>query len=362
MVTLTEFLNDDLFKLPLSYSGNYTQYLKKILIDGYYAKIEKLSDNDIDNDSFKFSLAFIKDNQKKFTNGLIKSVSNYLDGKPNEAYKELDKTIRGNGKRFDDILNYQEVEPNTDFYRMRIASPNNPLDKNEMFHIPFEKRGLVKTQRFSIPGFPSLYLGSSVYVCWEELGRPLRNQFQVVRINNSNPLKILDLSPISKIDMLNKSKMYRYFMTWPLIAACSIKVQNREDTFKPEYIIPQILLQWISNNREVDAVTYQTTNIDFKNVSTRGNLTNTVFPVLTNRNSGLCPELKRNFKITEPLSPELIDLVEGFGAVKWVSLDTHPLDIKVANLEIVKGKITKYSKSVFGELEEYLNETELKSI
>lgn len=362
MITLSSFLEDDLFQLPLRYSGDFSEYLEKILVDSYYAKIDKLTENNIDIESFEFPLNFIKENQKKFTTGLIKSVKKYLDGKPNEAYKELDRTIKGNGKRFDEILNYKTVESNTDFYRMRIASPNNPLDRSEMFHIPFEKRGLVKTQRFSISGFPSLYLGSAVYVCWEELGRPLRNQFQVVRVSNKKPLKVLDLSPITESEIQNNRKLYRYFMTWPLIAACSVKVQNREDTFKPEYIIPQMLLQWISNNREVDAVKYQTTNVDFKNVTTRGNLTNTVLPVGTNKKEGLCSELKDNFKITEPLSPELIDLVEGFGAPKWETLDTHPLDLKVSNLEIVKGKTTQYSKSVFGELEEHLNEMDLTDI
>ncbi len=33
----------------------------------------------------------------------------------------------------------------------------------EMSHIPFELNHLVSNERFSISGFPSLYMGSSVY-------------------------------------------------------------------------------------------------------------------------------------------------------------------------------------------------------
>lgn len=362
MITLADFLNDKLFKLPLKYSGDFPSYMENLLINDFYGKIDALNEQIIDNESFQFPLEFIKRTQNQFTKGLVESVKKYYEGKPNEAYKKFENTLRNDLKDFDEVLRFKDLPENTDFYRMRLASPNYPLEQKELFHIPFEKRGLVKSQRFSIPGFPSLYLGSSVYICWEELGRPLRNQFQVVRISNTEKIKILDLSPLQGDELLDNRKLYRYFMTWPLIAACSVKVINKDDTFKPEYIIPQILLQWIRNNHEIRGLTYQTTHIDFEKVSTRGNLTNTVFPVLSNRKSGLCPELKKMFQISEPLSPELLDLVEGFGALKWESLETDPLDLKISNLEIFKGKKTKYSKSVFGELEEYLNNSELKKL
>lgn len=362
MITLSDFLNDKLFELPLKYSGDFSTYLEKILIEDFYGKVERLEEKEIDRDSFQFPLDFIKRTQKQFTKGLVETVKKYYEGKPNEAYELFRNTLVNDLKNFDEVLSFKDLPLNTDFYRMRLASPNFPLERTDLFHIPFEKRGLVKSQRFSIPGFPSLYLGSSVYVCWEELGRPLRNQFQVVRMSNNETLKILDLSPLQGDDLLNKRKLYRYFMTWPLIAACSIKVKNMDDTYKPEYIIPQILLQWIRNNHDVKGLTYQTTHINFRNVSTRGNLSNTVFPVISNKKTGLCPELVRIFQISEPLSPELLDIVEGFHSLKWGSIEVDPLDIKIRNLEIVKGKHSLYSTTVLGELEQHLNNSELKKL
>ncbi|MBD5023261.1 hypothetical protein GUF51_00710, partial [Xanthomonas citri pv. citri] len=35
------------------------------------------------------------------------------------------------------------------------------------------------------------------------------------------------------------------FMTWILISACLIRVKKQKDIFKPEYIIPQFLLEWV---------------------------------------------------------------------------------------------------------------------
>ena len=56
-------------------------------------------------------------------------------------------------------------------YKARAAESNYRFSQNEMFHIPYEKRNKIGNQRFSVTGLPCLYLGSSSYICWEELGR-----------------------------------------------------------------------------------------------------------------------------------------------------------------------------------------------
>ena len=96
----------------------------------------------------------------------------YYDGKPYKAYHSLEDGLLSDLKDFYEVLNIRNFWPRENFYRIRIHKENFPIAIDNFFHIPFEKRGLVKTQRFSIPGFPSLYLGSSIYLCWEELNRP----------------------------------------------------------------------------------------------------------------------------------------------------------------------------------------------
>ncbi|MFC0878119.1 hypothetical protein ACE01N_16095 [Saccharicrinis sp. FJH2] len=364
MTTLNEFLKNDIFKLPLNYSGDFQKFLKDLLVNKFLTKIETLKEEELDSNSFMYPIDFIKETQRKFVYGLLETVSLYFEGKPNRAYEKFSNTIRSDLKDFDDILNFKEVDRNVSFYRIRLSASNYQLDKSELFHIPFEKRGNVKSQRFSIPGFPSLYLGTSIYICWEEMNRPLRNEFQVVRLENKSPLKILDLSPLNTQELLDKKKLYRYFMTWPLIALCSIKVSNKDDTFKPEYILPQILLEWISDNHSIDGLFYQTTHIDFDKVSTRGELTNAVFPVLSSNDNGICPELAKRFKITQPFSLELIDFIEGFPELRIEDIngDIDPLDLKIKSFEILKGKTIKYSDSIFGEMEKYLEKEPLYEI
>lgn len=62
-----------------------------------------------------------------------------------------------------------------------------------MLHIPFNKRELIKTQRFSISGVPCLYLGTTSYVCWLEMNKPRDSEFNVSSYKIPGQLKILNL-------------------------------------------------------------------------------------------------------------------------------------------------------------------------
>ena len=91
-------------------------------------------------------------------------INPYYEGKVINA---LDETKRLLIKNF-----YISIAKDTPFFRALANETRFLYKKEEMFHIPFNKRYLVGNQRFSISGLPCLYLGGSPYVCWEELGRP----------------------------------------------------------------------------------------------------------------------------------------------------------------------------------------------
>ncbi|MCP4180319.1 MAG: hypothetical protein GY756_21355 [bacterium] len=173
---------------------------------------------------------------------MIDTIKEYYNGLPFKAYQKLNDTLRNRIKNLYEIIKQKEYQSNENFYRIRNKDDNFTFSSLDMFHIPFEFRGKVNTQRFSIPGFPSLYLGRTLYVCWEELNRPHIDSFQSVRLKSTKGISFLDLTPPIITDKnIYSSEVYKYFMTWPLIACCSIKVKGYSDTFKPEYIIPQLL-------------------------------------------------------------------------------------------------------------------------
>ena len=66
---------------------------------------------------------------------------------------------------------------------------------DEMFHIPFEKRTDIVNYRYSITGYPCLYIGNSILSCWEEMHTPALDDFVVsrVQVNSDKQVKTLDL-------------------------------------------------------------------------------------------------------------------------------------------------------------------------
>ncbi len=190
-MTIQELLKDDFFNLPLKQPKNkpFDKFIEDFLNE-FLEKIKNL------NEGFQeFDTYFIKNTQEKIVKGLVRTVKEYYNGNPYEAYKELDKTLRNDLKDLYVIIKQKTYEKNENFYRIRIKKENYGLNRKDLFHIPFELRGKVNTQRYSIPGFPSLYLGRTIYVCWEELNRPKIDDFQVMRLESTKPIKFLDLTP-----------------------------------------------------------------------------------------------------------------------------------------------------------------------
>ncbi|MBE5842696.1 MAG: hypothetical protein E7302_00795 [Butyrivibrio sp.] len=118
----------------------------------------------------------------------------------------------------------------------------------------FSKRGLVKSERFSFPGLPCLYLGASSYVCWVELNRPPYDTVQVAYIVPEEATRELffgdiSLLPSRFVELMKKHKspysVDEYASIFPLIAMCSVKVNNNLDYFKPEYVFPQFLMEYV---------------------------------------------------------------------------------------------------------------------
>lgn len=137
------------------------------------------------------------------------------------------------------------LSPHKCLFRMRDSNSRYLYNKMEMCHIPFNQRNKISNQRYSLSGFPCLYLGSSLYVCWEELNRPDFDNANCALFINTRNLKLLDLRFPDNIKSVSSlAKLV-------LAASCSVKSSATNDTFKPEYIIPQAILHsLIKHNSE----------------------------------------------------------------------------------------------------------------
>lgn len=355
-MTIKEFWRNDFFSLPITQppKQDFKQFIFKQL-DSFNQKLSEVKEQQICFDDLKYpSTEIICERVNNISDKIKAALDAYYDGKPSKAFNNLSAGLIGGITDINHVLNVKTYLPKENFYRIRLHKENFPIEIDSFFHIPFEKRGLVKTQRFSIPGFPSLYLGSSVYLCWEELNRPNINEFQAVRLTTKSSLKVIDLSPPKLVNNL-PDDLYKCLIIWPLVMACSVKVRNHEDTFKPEYIIPQLLLQWVRENEAIDGISYQTTHMNFKNSLVDGEFVNTVLPVKDNKSRGLCDHLKAKFEMTHATSIQLSQCADTGHNYVYLEDELISLNKRAKKIEIILGTATRYSNSILGELERSLN-------
>lgn len=385
------------FELPLCYKDNkeFSIFLKEHFSNylGKMIGLNILSQKDLKN-------------LKDLINCINLLLKNYYNGKIYLAYDNLYKTL----KKIESYLLIREFDGNSlpFFFRARVGD-NNSYSKKEMFHIPFSKRTLVNSYRYSIAGHPTLYLGKSLYVCWNEMRRPEFQKLNIVRyaLKDNENIRLLDFGyrpqdirqallaireknidrniEINFIDDLAdfvrvKKNLINYLVTYPLLASCSVKVKNDSDPFKPEYIIPQGLLQYImksngSNNKvpkkqgmaeysrkninreeifeDIHGVRYFSVSTDYKKYSTPNVnpiefIHNYALPAFSTQDSELCKRLLSKFESTEPISCALLEIAKPQGIHSSLSHYSSSIEIMRNHSPI------EYKRTKFYEIENYL--------
>lgn len=364
-MTFKEILEKPFFELPKRQSTKaYLDVLVDSLALDYLALVESIKNE-------KFYLSgwagspqiisgkFIAEFQYSFIQGIIDSVTSYLDGNPGIAYSTFTNTIDKYYGNFKNLMSEHRALGPTSYYRIRTSADryNFPFSRTDMFHIPLSSRGKVQTQRFSISGFPSLYISDSLYVCWEELKRPNIDTVHAVRLETTSSLRLLDLSPPPN-DNDHERVSYLHFMTWPLTMACSIQVANPQDNFKPEYIIPQLLMQWTREKSTFDGIRYKSNHLPPEIFKSNGPLHNIVLPIATGAHGqkDQCPTLTSKFHMTSTMTWPAYKLsLEGstMGAA-ILSSNKNPFP-DMPNLELMDGFSRPYHFSILGKMQSILD-------
>jgi len=260
----------------------------------------------------------VTEDVKKFIDVLDEVVRSYLKGKIISALNTFSRWWQRNEK--ENFLLYQ-CNPEIEFYRIRKKG-NNPFRREDLFHVPFDKRGKLGNYRYSISGFPCLYLGRSIYACWEETRRPPLDSFFISRVKLSEG-KTLELLDLRVNQQREDYELRKYLVMLPLIIACSMRNWNEENTFVAEYIIQQILMQSLmrvnGEKPSFDGVIYTSSVVDnsFGFVSTNTDLQDCVaIPVQKVKENGFCENLSSIFELSAPICYEY-ELIQGFSPLKW---------------------------------------------
>jgi len=353
---LADFLRSETVHLPIDGFDERVEtfdlFLKRAF-ESYLVELGKLNDQEFPD--ICANVLGSSGVTGKLCDQIVSATNRYLHGHPAQAYQCIEQSLHAAGvtglkftlgqevvdalpKRPSSLpAGYINAILNPWMYRMRTGAPAIGLSGVDLFHVPFEKRHLVSNQRYSIAGLPCLYLGSSAWVCWEELGRPDLDKVFISQFRIAKKVKVLDfhvtpkdlweafyqrhlflqnhqaqaLENFKDFPTFDAGFVESYIRLWPLIAACSVKRRVGQGSFFPQYIVPQMLLQWIRQEDEIDGIRYFSTH------TPRGAFAfyNYAFPVRNIKHEGRCSYLRDKFRLTDPISWALLSQIPLRGQV-----------------------------------------------
>lgn len=241
------------------------------------------------------------DTIKKVFDALILIYTSWLDGQPLEALSDLKSLFETHF-----LFEYKEDITETILFRGRYSKPL--LSHWDMFHIPFNKRFLIKNQRYSLGGQPILYFSYSPYGVLKELNvnfnnatalnsslkelkitsfyfkesdktekriKPVydfRNTLDAISFKDTLNAEIVDskYDDIFSFEVLDLFDNQANFMTEELLqqkvqsafiklivsSSCTFKASNKPDNafFVEEYVLPQLVAQIIKD--KFDGIIY----------------------------------------------------------------------------------------------------------
>ena len=328
-----QIFNDKNLYLPIRWDGNdFTSTLEEHFHQ-YICHIDELTR--IEQKSFG------NERVKTCCSHIINSVKSYLNGFPADAFRSfqrlmsilMENPLQLYRKSIAELFKLHNYKDSLNLYRVVGVSDNIPYKRTRVFHTPYNLRSKVSTSRYSIAGYPSLYLGTSIELCKEEVRINPYDRFTIASLFklernqycNDTEISVIELAlkpqdffiERNNSDYLRRTFNYNeindysirsaYLLWYPLIAACSYIRVKKSDPFAAEYIIPQLLMQWVrhelaSKNQKYDQL------IGIRYFSCASNRAsdlgfNYVFPTSGKRDRVLpfCSVLMKAFKLTEPV-------------------------------------------------------------
>ncbi|EOU2112825.1 hypothetical protein C0L76_02990 [Clostridium perfringens] len=257
-------------KYKLSFISKFNSNLEEKLCEEHNTEYNKEILNCLKNINIKDIDDFFEE--------LINIYISWINSQPKIAIESLEELL---SKK--DILSFKVKMDGKVLFRGRNC--NSFLSHWDMFHIPFNRRFLIGNQRYSLVGQPLLYLATSPYCVFKELGgtedikissfRMAYNDTKennLIFFNNSNNFNNLietkeQLLTNSKLDSLickevDNNLIEKSFFQFILYSCCSFSKKSfKTSYFCEEYVLPQILSQVIKshNNNEFQGIVFDST-------------------------------------------------------------------------------------------------------
>lgn len=315
----------------------HVEHDAKVVLVKAYQRLQDILDSYSANVS-----ASIQRDVKSLCNTVLECFDYAYSGNHTKAYENLSEWLVK--------LSYLKpfVAEGESFYRMRLREENKQFTYKDMMPIPDDKRYLVKTQRFSMPGLPCLYLGYHANACWEEMHRPPIGSCMISRYEVIKKFQVISLE-IPTQEAFD-ADVDNYFRIYPLIMACMVKVADYHDPYKSAYLIPQLIMEWLTTYngatiQDLKGVRYTSVHINDQFGYPQVGFNNLALPVPGIKSPSFAKPLSDLFKLTEPTCEEYerIKFHLGPDTIYWDAFETPE---------------GRYKYSLWGRLEEYLSDTE----
>jgi hypothetical protein len=326
---LLQILND--YATPLNRAGKSMEEYLSTLYQDYLRDIESACDISSNPTLGEETCGQVKskiDLIQKLSESIVATVRKCEAGDTDEGkiiLFEALNTIKG-----ELTIKYTGEAYEETYYRIRkqVVGEEFELKREELFHIPNTIKENVAPMRFSIAEYPCLYLSSQYQLCWYECRKPERfaiSAFDVPQDEN-NTEKVVDIGehmrPLASqfsCDFYNERnnpehlKKLRDYLTkqlviYPLRAACSVIVEDCNCKIKPEYFVPQLLMQWLLQDDEFDGIRYETVT-DYPEAQAAGGH-NLVFVSKNFDADGYAENLRSRIRVTTPVSVNANEIVD----------------------------------------------------
>lgn len=329
-VQFNNIMQNPSLNLPVRWDGRDFETAIANLLDEYANELYSSVEEDDENQRFG-GISIDIDEIDTISVLLKQCIHEYHQGFPATAFGTFKKIMKYLMET--PLWVYQksgDLEPlETDrlyLFRLRGISDAAYHLRKDLFHVPSCARSMISTCRYSIAGYPSLYLTTSIELGMEEIGNPINNvlvsRFKIIRMQKNLNIRVLELGikpqdfyeqgreylnnnrstrNLNGINLRNNEIRSNYLRWYPLIAACSYIRANRNSPFSSEYIIPQLLMQWVRKQigrNEIMGIRY------FSCASVRASDLgfDYVFPVNnTKYEEGYCSVLRNSFLLTNPV-------------------------------------------------------------
>lgn len=268
-----DLMKNEQLHLPLRWDGKNFETALSELLDAYISELRSYYELHQNRDGYSHINVDIPEIASIC--GEIKScIQEYHNGFPARAFIIMSQIMEKLIQTPLDI--YQKTgaidqfnEDQLRLYRIRKVECGITYKREDIFHVPATARSMISTCRYSIAGYPSLYLTTSIKLGLEETTesrkKTIAARFKLERSQPKLDIKVLELGikPQDFIrrelrldsdgkgryiasDKLRSPVVRETYLKWyPIIAACSFVRANRAAPFASEYIIPQLLMQWV---------------------------------------------------------------------------------------------------------------------